>query len=129
MRQKKILIIDDEKTFTVVLKISLEALAKYIVYVENDSSRAVATACKFRPDLILLDIIMPYKEGPDVAIEFKNHPFLKQIPIVFLTANIRPEEIDEQNNRIAGHIFIAKPTPFEDLVQTIDRNIHQSVSL
>lgn len=123
MSCKKILIIDDEKNFTSVLKINLEALGKYEIGVENDPMQALASAIRFKPDLILLDIIMPNKEGPDVAIEIKSHPILRDIPIVFLTATITPEEADCQHGIIGGRSFVAKPSTLGHLISSIERHL------
>ena len=56
---RRILIVDDEAGFTRLLKLTLEGTKRYIVKEENDGSQALSTARQFRPDLILLDIVMP----------------------------------------------------------------------
>lgn len=126
MSRKKILVVDDEKGFSAMLKLNLESSGKYDVLIENESQKAIQAAIQFRPDLILLDVIMPYKEGPDVASELRDHASLYETPIVFLTATVTKEEVLQQGGRIGGHPFVAKPSHFSDLLQSIERNISYS---
>ncbi|MBU0468510.1 MAG: response regulator [Candidatus Omnitrophica bacterium] len=120
---KKILIVDDEKGFTSMLKLNLEAIGDFEVKVVNEANNALMTAKQFLPDIILLDIIMPNKEGPDVAIEIRNEPSLKNIPIVFLTATITRDEVASQNGWIGGNIFVAKPSSLKELLASIESSI------
>ena len=126
MKKRKILIIDDEKGFTAMLSLNLESTGQYEVRIENNPIFAVSAALQFRPDLILLDIIMPSMEGPDVAIEIKSQEELKDIPIVFLTATITKEEVDSQAGHIGGNEFVAKPSRLADLMYSIEKNLIQS---
>lgn len=123
MQKKKILIIDDEKGFTAMLSLNLESTGNYDVRIENDPLNALSAALQFRPDLILLDIIMPNMEGPDVAIQIKSHSQLKAVPIVFLTATVTKEEVDAQGGRIGGHDFVAKPSRLADLLFSIEKGL------
>ena len=120
---RKILVVDDEKSFTDMLKLSLEATKKYTVRIVNDPNNAILAAQKFAPDLILLDIIMPSMEGPDIAIELKNTPELQNIPIVFLTATVTHEEVEKQGGLIGVHKFVAKPSKLIELIEVIEDNI------
>ncbi|MDO8580687.1 MAG: response regulator [Candidatus Omnitrophota bacterium] len=120
--RKKILVVDDEKGFTAMLSLNLETAGQYEVRVENNPQHALEVALKFRPDIILLDIIMPNAEGPDIAFEFKNHPRLRDIPIVFLTATVTQEEVEAHGGKIGGHSFVAKPSNLNVLLDSIERN-------
>lgn len=123
MNKKRILLVDDEKSFTAMLKLNLEASGRYEVEIENSSVKAVNAALRFRPELILLDVIMPQKEGPDVAADFRLTQALAKIPIVFLTATITKEEADQEGGRIGGHPFVAKPGSLRELMDSIETNI------
>ncbi|MDO8602660.1 MAG: response regulator [Candidatus Omnitrophota bacterium] len=120
MEKKRILIVDDEENFTKIVKLNLEETGEYTVKVENNSSNAFKAAKEFKPDLILLDIMMPGMDGGDVASELKTDNAFKDIPVVFLTAIIREDEID---GSIGGHPFIAKPVSAEDLIKHIKEHI------
>jgi len=123
MNRKRILVVDDERGFTSMLKLNLEATGNYEVDIENEPDQAVRTALECRPDLILLDIIMPSKEGPDVAADIRKDPKLHATPIVFLTATVTKEEVDSQGGVIGGHPFVAKPSNLAVLLHSIETNI------
>ena len=123
MGKKRILIIDDETSFTSLLKLNLEDTGAYDVRVENSGKRGLAAAREFKPNLILLDVVMPDMDGGDVAAQIKADPKVGKIPIVFLTASVMREEVDSEGGFIAGHPFIAKPVGIKELVDCIDKNI------
>ncbi len=123
MDRKRILTIDDEVNFTKLLKLNLEQTGKYQVQTENRGAQGIVAAKAFKPDLILLDIVMPDMEGPDVAVQLKSDESVKDIPIVFLTAVVTKEEAGVQGETIGGHPFIAKTASLEDLIECIERNL------
>ncbi len=123
MYKKKILVIDDEEDFTDLVKMSLERAGEYEVRTENDSRLAFSAAREFRPDLILLDIIMPYIDGTEIARRIKADADIKDIPIVFLTATITKAEAEPENGVIGGRTFLAKPINVRDLSACIEKHI------
>ncbi len=70
------------------------------------------------PDLILLDLNMPRKNGFDTLKEIKEHPELKAIPIVVFSTSTEPEQI-ELCYKLGANSYIAKPVTFGDLVQIV----------
>src|SRR5947209_1406035 len=84
--KKRILIIDDEASFARMVKLNLEKTGAFEVRAESKAGYALATAREFKPDLILLDVIMPAMDGGDVANQIKRDRNLKGTPIIFLTA-------------------------------------------
>jgi len=86
MMKKRILLIDDEPSFTRALKLHLEKSGAYEVTEENRGEIALETARRFKPDLILLDVMMPDVDGGEVASETRSDAKLKNTPIVILTA-------------------------------------------
>ncbi len=123
MRKKRILLIDDEPDFTHLLKLNLEKTGAYEVREENRPERALATARAFEPDLIFLDVVMPTKDGGDVAAQLKTDEALKETPLVFLTAVVTKEDTNQTKGTIGGHAFIAKPVNSEELVAAIEANL------
>ena len=123
MNKKKILIIDDEEKFTKYVKLNLEFKGKYEVRVENKGSHGLEAAKAFKPDLILLDVMMPDMDGSEVAAQLKEEESCKNIPVVFLTAIVTKQEIDEKGSDIGGHPFIAKPINLENLISSIEQNM------
>jgi len=123
--KKKILIIDDEKDFTKIVKSNLERTGRYEVKTENKGSLGLDVARAFNPDLILLDILMPDMEGSEVAYQLKNDKDTKNIPVVFLTAVVKKEEVETSSGVIGGHPFIAKLTDIKELIAHIEENINK----
>jgi DNA-binding response OmpR family regulator len=121
--KKKILIIDDEVAFTNIVKLTLEAKDNYEVCIENDPRQAIATARKFWPDIIILDVVMPELDGGEVHTQLTADPVLKKIPVIFLTAIVRQKEIDEHQGMIGGSFYLAKPVSADGLVGAIENHI------
>ena len=86
MNRKRILIVDDEIGCTRLLKANLEMTDRYEVAVENRPENAVPVARQFKPDLVLLDVVMPHMSGTAVAKAFLGDPELRSMGIAFLTA-------------------------------------------
>jgi len=121
-RRKRILIVDDEASLTRLLKLSLEGAGPYEVRVENESAAAVDAAHEFRPDLILLDVLMPGLDGGEVCHQLERQAGGQKAPVVFLTAAAKKEEIDKRGGMIGGYPFLAKPVDLEELVQCIEKH-------
>lgn len=119
-RKTKVLLVDDEQSFTKVTQLTLTA---YDIQVENDSARALETARSFKPDLILLDVMMPNFDGGDVAAQMRADPELKDVPIVFLTALVTEKE-SARRPVMGGYPFIAKPVTPERLAENIEKYVH-----
>ena len=118
----RILIIDNNRDFTLSAKLGLERTGRYFVWEENKPARAHQTAQRVKPDLILLDIAMPETDGGEVAAWIESDPTLHRIPIVFLTALVTKTEAGS-GLRIQGHPFLAKPISIPDLVAGFERNL------
>ena len=118
---KRILLIDDEEDFCFFVKKNLEATGNFTVEVCNDSADIFQKVKQMQPNLILLDIMMPKKGGQDIAAELKNNKDTQKIPFAFLTAMVRREETQENENIIGGEYFISKPVKVNELVDMINR--------
>ena len=121
--KRRILLIDDEETFTRYLQLNLEATGAYEVRTEHRGQQGLAAAREFHPDLILLDIVMPDLDGSDVAVQLKADPTTAQIPIVFLTATVLKEEAEAEGGIIGGHPFLAKPVSVREVVECVRKHI------
>jgi DNA-binding response OmpR family regulator len=124
--KKRVLIIDDEASFTRVLKLNLHHTGHYMAETVNDPTRALAVARDFSPDVILLDVMMPGMDGGELAARLQAIPKLKDTPIVFLTAAVKRNEITSHQGRIGGLPFIAKPVDFRELVDCIENQLRRS---
>jgi CheY-like chemotaxis protein len=117
---RRILIVDNDKNTTHLVKILLEKTGRYVVFEENDSTRAHQTARNFRPDLIFLDVVMPDRDGGEIAAQIRADPELHNTPIIFLTALVTRAEA-KTGLHIDGHPFLAKPINIPELIEAIER--------
>ena len=121
--KKRILVVDDEPDITRLIKLTLEQTGRYEVRTENLGRRAVESAREFRPDLILLDVMMPGMLGSDIGAQLQVDPELRTIKFVFLTAMVTKDEALASAGKIGGHTFIAKPISADDLCQAVEDHL------
>lgn len=119
----KILIVDDEATFTRMVRMNLEQTGRFEVREENRATLALTAAREFQPDLILLDVIMPAMDGGELASRIKADSKLAKTPIVFLTATVSKHEAQEGGFPSGGFLFLAKPVSLQVLLKTIDESL------
>ncbi|MGH9547794.1 MAG: response regulator [Terriglobales bacterium] len=120
--RRRILIVDNDRDTTHLVKVLLERTGHYLVLEENDATNAHQSALNFRPDLILLDIVMPKTDGGEVAVRIEADPELKNTPIIFLTALVTRAEANSSLN-IQGHSFLAKPVSIPELFVAIEEHL------
>lgn len=123
MKKKRVLLVDDELAFANMMKLYLEKAGCYEVKIENDPRKALDIAKAFKPNIIILDIVMPEMDGPDLATKIKSNAPLKDIPIVFLSAIVEKSQETGINGSIGGQQFIAKPVTGETLLAAIKKYI------
>lgn len=121
MSKIKVLVVDDEAGITRMLKRNLEATTRFEVRTENVSKQALAAAREFGPDLVVLDVMMPDMDGGEVAAALKDDAKLAKVPVIFLSAIVKPSEVQAKGGKIGGRVFLAKPVQLKDLVACIDR--------
>jgi len=120
--KRRILIVDDDSDSTHLVKILLEKTGSYVVLEENDSAAAHQSARSFRPDVILMDIMMPKTDGAELAVQIEADPELQGTPIIFLTALITKPETNN-GLRIEGHRSLAKPINIPELIDYIEESL------
>jgi CheY-like chemotaxis protein len=121
MKPKRILIVDDEVSFTRLLKVNLEARTQHTIEVVNRAHEALPAARKQKPDLILLDVIMPGQDGGELAARFQADAGLHDVPVVFLTATVSRTEAAHQGMKSGGFTFLSKPVSMPDLLACLER--------
>ena len=121
-RKRRILIVDDDKNITHLIKVLLERTGIYVVFEENDALKAAQAARDFKPDVIFLDIEMPERDGGDVAVQIETDLQLQRTPIVFLTALVTKTEA-KGGLRIQGRPTLAKPISIPDLINAVEQNL------
>ena len=113
----KILIVDDEPDIVQFLSYSLKGKG-YIIATASDGVEAIRRAKEFRPDLILLDVMMPHKDGIATIRDLRQMPDFEQTAIILLTA--RSDEKDEiEGLKTGADDYIAKPIKPELLATRI----------
>jgi DNA-binding response OmpR family regulator len=121
MNLSRVLVVDDQPNISALVRLFLEKTKRFEVRVENRSSLALVAAREFRPDLVLLDVDMPGKDGGEVAREIEAEPALRGVPILFFTSLISPNEAGAHETVRGGKLFLAKPVNPKILVETVDR--------
>jgi DNA-binding response OmpR family regulator len=124
--KKRILIVDDEAPFARMVKLNLERTGAFEVRTENRAANAVVAAREFKPDLIILDVIMPNMDGGDVQGQIKRDRALRDTPIIFLTATVSKREAGEGGLNSGGELFLAKPVSVENLVSRINERLRKA---
>ena len=114
-----ILIVDDEASAGRVLKAGLE-MHGFTVRYEIRSTGVLEACLEFHPDLVLLDVDMPGKDGGLVAAEMQCHPTLKRIPVIFLTALASKAEAEN----VSRQIIMSKSCSMAELVARIRAVLH-----
>ncbi|HPB67835.1 MAG TPA: response regulator [Candidatus Omnitrophota bacterium] len=122
MQGKKILIVDDDPEVLEILERKLK-LEGFEVFIAAEGQAAVERAVKERPDLILLDIVLPDIDGSEVVQRIRTHPFIeKKIPVLFLSGIVTGEERNKYMELTVGgetYPALPKPVTITDLLQGI----------
>ncbi len=114
---KKVLIVDDEPNIV----ISLEFLMKqdgYELRVARDGNQALEELEKFRPDLVLLDVMLPYKSGFEICQKIKERPEWRDMKIILLTAKGREADVTK-GMALGADAYITKPFSTKELVAKV----------
>ncbi len=118
---KKILVVDDEADILILVKSRLENEG-YKVLEAHNGEDAITIAHVNKPDLIILDIMMPGMDGVEVSNVLKEDANLKDIPIIFLTAlKKKSDEDSEIPNK--GNLVLGKPFEADSLLKSIRKLI------
>ena len=115
MSNSKILVVDDDPKLSGLLAVILNRVGGYDVREENRPFAAIQTAMDFRPNLILLDVDMPGKDGGAIYTEITKNPVLNSTPVIFVTSLVSKAEAGVHN----GKRFISKPVDPKLLLETV----------
>ena len=125
MYKKRVLIIDDEESFCKLVKKNIEQTGEFEVHIATNGEDGIRLAREIKPDLILLDVIMPGMDGADVISIIRNDESIKDTPIVFLTAIVKEEEVSSQASFIRGYSLLAKTVTVGELIACIKKNVRR----
>lgn len=113
----KILVVDDEPDIVEFISYNLKSKG-YQIATASDGVEAVKKAREFKPDLVLLDVMMPNKDGMQALREIRQSPGLENIAIIFLTA-LSDEKSEIEGLKLGADDYIAKPIKPELLLTRI----------
>ena len=116
---KKILVVDDQPTIVKMLESRLKAEG-YELLTAHSGEEGLEQCKLSKPDAVILDIMMPDMDGSTVAAQIKEDPNLSKIPIIFLTAVVKPAEIPK-DRRIGGHYFLSKTFKMKELLRILKK--------
>src|SRR5438105_1717449 len=116
----RVLIIDDEEDTREIAKMSLMLLGGLDVIEAENGAHGIEVASKERPDVILLDMMMPIMDGPSTLEALKNNEATAGIPVIFLTAKAMTAEI-EKLKRMGATGVLTKPFDPTTLAQQVQK--------
>lgn len=122
MSKRKVLVVDDEQDVAQALKVRLKANGFHVI-LASDSVQAFIMANKEKPDLIILDIMLPGGGGFVVAERLKQSQATHSIPIIFLTGVPGGEEKAYQ---LGASGYVMKPYHPDELLETIQRALERN---
>ncbi len=118
----RILIVDDERDFVELVQFRLGALG-YEFIVASDGVQALSQARQFKPDLILLDILLPDLDGLSVCEILRRQPSTKKIPVIFMSA--LSSEVTKRTVTMHADDFFTKPLDLVRLERRIADLLHR----
>ncbi|MEM7584487.1 MAG: response regulator [Acidobacteriota bacterium] len=122
----RILFVEDERDIQMVARLALEDVGGFTVEVCSSGDEALEKAPQFRPDLILLDVMMPPPDGPATLSALARQPESAQIPVVFVTAKVQNHEVAQYLDLGAIDVIVKPfdPMTLADQVLAIWRKHH-----
>ncbi len=120
---KSVLVVEDEPNIVLSLEFLMKQ-AGYTVHVVNDGEQALRAVEKSPPDLILLDVMIPKRDGYDVCQTIRANPDWKNIRIIMLTAKGREAE-KEKGLALGADDYITKPFSTRELTERVGELVNR----
>ena len=115
---ERICYVEDDEDIRRIVRMSLERVGKMTVELVDEPSRAIEAMLAFRPDLVMLDWMMPGMDGPTLFRQMKQRPETSSLPVVFITAKAAQRDLDELMGMGAAGA-ISKPFSPKDLPEQL----------
>ena len=109
---EKILYVEDEPDIQAITKLALENIGGFNLEICNSGIEALEKGPQFGPQLVLMDVMMPGMDGPTTMQELRKLEAFKNIPIIFMTAKVQPQEIAQFKSLGAADVI---PKPFDPM--------------
>ena len=120
MEKKRVMLVDDEKDFVKIMKLNLEMMGSYEVMALSTAEGIMAEVQEFKPDIILLDILMPKVDGTEVCRMLSEDPAAKSIPVIIISA-LDTDQDRAMVYKLGAVEFVAKPIEKKDLIEKIEK--------
>ena len=120
--KRKVLVIDDEKDFLKITKLNLEETGRFFVKTLPNAKELILQVHSFRPEIILLDLLMPGIGGLEVCDMLNNDAIGKGVPIIILSA------LEKDTDKLAAYKkgavdYLVKPIEKKDLIAKIEKTL------
>lgn len=119
MKKNKILVIDDSETNLYLIKSVFTSRDDIMVYTEVESRRALSTIKEIKPDIILLDLMMPGTDGFQLLKRLKANAAYHTIPVLIISA-VHKEEVIRKSIEAGASGYIKKPISINELIEKIN---------
>lgn len=113
----KLLLVDDDEA--VIEFLNLKLGAEFDLTATGTPEAALALARDTQPDLVLCDIDLPGMDGGDISAALFAHPETRDIPLVYLTALVTPQDLAARGHQLAGRAAISKQSPIAEIIARI----------
>ncbi len=123
MSKKKILVVEDEESLLKLESILLTSKGYEVTGVSNGLA-ALESLAQSKPDLVLLDIMLPAMDGFEVCQRIKSDPATRDIPVVMLTAKKSREDM-ARGQQVGADWYITKPFKSANVIETIQRFLNK----
>jgi CheY-like chemotaxis protein len=120
--KKKIMVIDDEESFALMLKMRIEASGDYEVTVSSDAKNIIKHIHEIRPDVILLDLLMPGIGGLDIGDMLNHDPIGLTIPVIVVSGLDKPTD-KLKAYKLGISDYLVKPVDDLKLIKAIEKAI------
>jgi CheY-like chemotaxis protein len=127
MSKPRVLIVDDDTSISRLIGMLLEKTGRYDVRVEQHPQAAPQAAREFLPDVFLLDVDMPGKDGGELARDLKRDPAFARKPVIFFTSLVSAGETGGGEIMRGGQRYLAKTTNVAVISGCIDRSLAAGV--
>jgi CheY-like chemotaxis protein len=114
----RICYVEDDEDIQKIVRVSLERVGKMTVEIVGDPTQAIEVIKAFKPELVMLDWMMPGMDGPTLFRKMKELPEVRELPVVFITAKASQRELDELR-ALGAAGTISKPFSPRDLPEQL----------
>jgi CheY-like chemotaxis protein len=125
MGKSKVMVVDDEENFLKIIKLNLEGTGQYEVLTLSSAKNMLEELHRFKPDVILLDLLMPSIGGIEACEELNRDDLGSRTPVIVVSG------IDKEQDKLKAYKrgvidYLAKPIDLKTLIKVIEKALHMS---